>query len=218
MRPFAPTRRRPVVVVAACLLALTACSQGDGRQLADPDPDDTRVTTTAPTAAGAEARGGAAPSFALPVQLTGARGLQLTTSAFEPGAEMGGEYTCEGAGQPPPLTWTGTSPQAAELALVVRDADADGAVHWLMTDIPPSADGIDGSAPAGATERQNDFGVAGWSPPCPPSGSHHRYVFVLYERTTPLEVTGAEAPDIIAELERDGDAASTIVGIVTPPD
>jgi phosphatidylethanolamine-binding protein (PEBP) family uncharacterized protein len=51
-------------------------------------------------------------------------------------------------------------------------------VHWRATGIPPRA----GSIRAGAHfphEGRNSAGTHGWTPPCPPPGPAHRYVFVL---------------------------------------
>ena len=60
-------------------------------------------------------------------------------TAFADGGEIPARYTCAGEGVSPALRWTGTPADAAELALVVRDRDAGGYVHWVVTGIDPSS-------------------------------------------------------------------------------
>jgi phosphatidylethanolamine-binding protein (PEBP) family uncharacterized protein len=51
-------------------------------------------------------------------------------------------------------------------------------VHWRASKIPARA----GSIVAGghfSHEGVNSAGTRGWTPPCPPRGSSHRYRFVL---------------------------------------
>ena len=42
-------------------------------------------------------------------------------------------FTCTGDGVSPALSWTGTPADASSLALVVRDRNAGGFVHWIVT-------------------------------------------------------------------------------------
>jgi Raf kinase inhibitor-like YbhB/YbcL family protein len=89
-------------------------------------------------------------------------------------------YTCDGHGLSPPLRWTAPPAGTRSLTLLVRDPDAPGGtfVHWRATGIAPRA----GSIAAGGRfrhEGRNSTGSRGWTPPCPPPGAAHRYVFVL---------------------------------------
>ena len=82
--------------------------------------------------------------------------MDLTSTAFAKGAEIPRRYTCEGDDTPPPLSWSGVSPLAKSLALIVDDPDApDPAapqrtwVHWVLFDMPPGATGLpEGGQPA----------------------------------------------------------------------
>ena len=102
--------------------------------------------------------------------------LKLSSTAFADGAAIPRANTCDGSGTPPPLAWRGVPENARELVLVVEDPDAPGGtfVHWTAFGIPPDATAM----PADAAGGENSAGKQGWTPPCPPSGTHH-YVFTL---------------------------------------
>ena len=106
----------------------------------------------------------------------------------------------------PPLSFTGVPAETAELAVVVRDPDADGFVHWVVAGIPPEATGIDeGAPPADAVEADNGFDEPGWAGPCPPEGDH-TYEFTVYALAEPSTLeSGASAEDGARTIE-DADA------------
>ena len=82
---------------------------------------------------------------------------------------------------------------------MVTDPDAPGGrfVHWTVFGIPPGARSVPPDAPSGA----NSTGKTGWTPPCPPAGAPHRYVFDLYAlaRRSGLSA-GASADRVIAAV------------------
>jgi Raf kinase inhibitor-like YbhB/YbcL family protein len=119
-------------------------------------------------------------------------GLTVTSSAFTDGGTIPDAFTCTGDRQRPPLAWTGDVKGATTLAVVVDDPDAPGGdfVHWIVVDLPPTTAGVIGDLPAGARQIKNSGGDAGWTPPCPPSGTHH-YRFTVYALDTPIGDTGA---------------------------
>jgi Raf kinase inhibitor-like YbhB/YbcL family protein len=185
--------------LAAMAVAGVALANGcgdDGRELRAPSSDQTTSTapTTAPTSTAAE--GGATSSTAATTAP-----LQLTSPAFAEGGPIPLENTCLGTDVSPALAWANVPASVVELAIVVRDADADGFVHWVIAGLPPSATSIaEGDTPTDAIEGLNDFGRVGWSGPCPPSGTHH-YDFRLYALTGPSGLS--------PELE--GNAAAQVV-------
>ena len=107
--------------------------------------------------------------------------IALTSTAFADGGRIPTEFTCSGAGSSPPLSWSGVPGNAKSVVLEVQDPDAPGGtyVHWLVVNLPPRDTTIaaDQSPPGG--ERDNSAGKTGWTPPCPPSGTHH-YHFIVY--------------------------------------
>jgi Raf kinase inhibitor-like YbhB/YbcL family protein len=159
-------RRRHLAVLAIAALLGGACSSADGRALPPADPNRTTTSTTAPAIEPA----------------TGALGpFTLRSTAFTDGGVLPDELTCAGAAVSPDLSWTDTPADAESLALVVRDRNAGGFVHWIVTGIDPSVQGIgEGGVPEAAIEGPNDAGAVGWVAPCPPAGSGtHTYEVAL---------------------------------------
>jgi Raf kinase inhibitor-like YbhB/YbcL family protein len=118
-------------------------------------------------------------------------GLKLGSPAFPAGGEIPALYTCEGDDIAPPLEWTGAPPETRSFALIVDDPDAPDPkaprmtyVHWVLYDIPPTANGLPEGArapglPPGTREGLNDWKRTGYGGPCPPIG-RHRYFHKLY--------------------------------------
>ena len=195
--PSLPARRRRSRVVgtalaltlAAAPVLLGGCGD-DGRELRAPRPDQTTTTDTATTAPGGDTGlvgdgggdGGEGPTTSLAQ-------LRLSSSAFEDGGAIPVDHTCWGADVSPPLLWTGVPADTAELAVVVRDLDASGFVHWVVSGLPPTTGGLaQGTVPPEAVQAVNDFGRPGWSGPCPPAGTHN-YQFVVYALAQPSGLT-----------------------------
>jgi len=174
---------RPRTIAAGlALLALAggleACSD-DGRELREPRDDQTTTTEAATASTGT---GSGADSTGYVVQVDG----------VPDGAEIPVSMTCEGANEPPVLSWQNVPPGTAQLAVSVTDPDAGGFVHWLVLGIEPSLPGFDGAdLPPGASHLVNGAGEAGWFGPCPPPGEEHTYELELYA----LPQTIALAPD-----------------------
>ena len=117
--------------------------------------------------------------------------LTIDSSAFQPGGSIPRKHTCEGDDLSPPLTWRGQPDATRSFALIVDDPDAPDPkapkmtwVHWVLYDIPVTAnglaEGVKASAlPGGTREGMNDFGRTAYGGPCPPIG-RHRYFFKLY--------------------------------------
>jgi Raf kinase inhibitor-like YbhB/YbcL family protein len=112
--------------------------------------------------------------------------LVVTSPVFIEGATIPAAYTCTGAGQMPAIAWSGDLKGAAAIAVIVDDPDAPIGtfVHLIVLDLPSSSTGLDATLPAGARYALNGAGRAGWTPPCPPSGTHH-YHFTVYGLRAP---------------------------------
>jgi len=111
-------------------------------------------------------------------QTQAASGLSLSSAAFADGQPIPREFTCDGAGNPPPLQWSDAPPGTTSFALVMDDPDAPSGTfrHWGVYDLAGDARSISGGKPA-----INDFGRPGYGAPCPPKGhGHHHYRFKLY--------------------------------------
>jgi Raf kinase inhibitor-like YbhB/YbcL family protein len=139
--------------------------------------------------------------------------ITVTSTAFADGQRIPERFSCRGAGDAPDLAWKGVPAGAASVALVVNDPDAGsgGFLHWILYGLPAGDGSLPGDQPpAGATEGDNGRGQPGWTPPCPPSGTHH-YIFTVYALNgTP---TGGSADDLVADIGRRAVARGQLTGL-----
>jgi len=133
--------------------------------------------------------------------------LQLTSSAFEHESNIPTQFSCDGRNISPELSWSAAPAGTKSFALVMDDPDAPipgGYTHWLVYNIPASANHIPENAPnqdrlpSGGIQGKNDSGKYGYTGPCPPSGTH-RYYFRLYALDTELSQDSAASK---ASLEK----------------
>lgn len=114
--------------------------------------------------------------------------FSIRSSAFDNGAAIPQEYTCQGRNISPQLEWEGLPSGTQSLALVCDDPDAPAGtwVHWVIYNIPATTSNLKQGIPTspqlaeGMLQGKNDFGNRGWAGPCPPPGRPHRYFFKLY--------------------------------------
>jgi Raf kinase inhibitor-like YbhB/YbcL family protein len=113
--------------------------------------------------------------------------ITITSSAFTNDGMIPKEHTCDGSNISPPLSWSGVPEGIKSLALICDDPDAPVGtwVHWVLFNIPPTANELPRNIPPdktldnGARHGTNDFRKYGYGGPCPPSGTH-RYYFKMY--------------------------------------
>ncbi len=202
-----------LVTTSTLLIFLAACND-DGRELRPADPDKTAsisVPATSSTVVEAvvpalDDGGDEPPQVPFKVQLP-----------WDDGGIIGAQYSCIADNVAPPVTWLSPPAGAVEMALVVEDLDADNFVHWVIAGLDPLDPVIpQGSVPLGAIEAANDFSTAevtdiGWSGPCPPHGTTHRYRFTLYALDQQVELApGSPADDLIAVINNSSMAAAQL--------
>ena len=125
--------------------------------------------------------------------------MSVTSPEFT-GGIIPTQFTCYGAGESPPIFWSGAPAGTKSVALIVDDylAPISPRVYWIVFDIaadttdlqtgPPTI-GRPGHKPApstlppGARVAANSAGAAGYSPPCP-VGAAHGYRFSVYALNT----------------------------------
>jgi Raf kinase inhibitor-like YbhB/YbcL family protein len=139
--------------------------------------------------------------------------LRITSTDFAPNGAIPARFTCTGAGDRPALRFGGIPSRAKEVALLVIDPDAGGFVHWTVYGMPASVRGIRSTGlPAGAREGRNSTGGTGWTPPCPPSGTH-RYQFELYWlRSASRLAAGADPQQVVAAIRARAGGRGELVG------
>jgi len=158
--------------------------------------------------------GNAAPTVSAP---SAATGFTVTSGAFTDGGTIPAEFTCAGAGHRPPLAWTGDPRRAAALAVVVDDPDAPGGdfYHWVVVDLPAGTTGLDQGALPGGREITNSGGHPSWTPPCPPSGTHH-YRFSVYGLSAPTRLAAnASLTQAVSAIQKTAVVQGRLVGLVT---
>lgn len=135
--------------------------------------------------------------------------IKITSSAFEDGALIPAEYTCDGRDISPPLQWDEVPEGTKSIALICDDPDAPAGtwVHWVMYNLPPEtkelAENIppDETLPNRARQGTTDFGRIGYGGPCPPSGTH-RYFFKVYALDKDLDLpTGADKRELLDAMD-----------------
>jgi Raf kinase inhibitor-like YbhB/YbcL family protein len=149
--------------------------------------------------------------------------LVLTSSAFTTGAKIPDKYTCAGQNVSPPLSWNMTPAGTQSFALTVEDIDGPANLpiitHWIIFNIPATAKQLTEAVPAqaqladGSLQGNNIAGTPGFTGPCPPTGSTHRYEFTLFALdeslslqpgTDLLSFTAAIQGHIVAEAQTMG--------------
>jgi Raf kinase inhibitor-like YbhB/YbcL family protein len=147
--------------------------------------------------------------------------MEISSTAFGPGAAIPRRHTCEGHDVSPPLHWRGVPAHAKSLVLIVDDPDAPDPraprmtwVHWVLANLPADSAGLpegiaSAALPTGTAEGLNDWKRTGYGGPCPPIG-RHRYFHQLYaldivldglKHPTKVQVEAAMKDHVLAHAE-----------------
>jgi Raf kinase inhibitor-like YbhB/YbcL family protein len=141
--------------------------------------------------------------------------MKLTSQAFTNDGKIPDKYTMYGDNLIPPLHLDDVPEAARSLALLLDDPDAPNGTfnHWVLFNMDPRTQDIkEGSVPAKAMQGRNDFGVAEYGGPKPPSGEHH-YLFKAYALDTVLQLSsGARRQDLEKEIKGHVLDSATLVG------
>jgi hypothetical protein len=108
----------------------------------------------------------------------------VTSPAFEDGAAIPTELTCDGADVSPELNIVGLPQRTQSIVVIVDDPDAPLGtwIHWVESDIAaaPGPFDLPRDTPRLGIEAVNSWNLVGYMGPCPPAGEEHRYVFTIY--------------------------------------
>jgi Raf kinase inhibitor-like YbhB/YbcL family protein len=135
--------------------------------------------------------------------------IPLSSTAFAAGASIPADYSCKGRSVSPPLAWSNTSPGTKSFALIMDDPDAPSGTftHWVIYNIPAASVGLPEAIPTngqlsdGTLQGNNGAGRAGYTGPCPPSGTH-RYFFKLYALDAMLGLSsGANKDQLLKAMQ-----------------
>ncbi|MCA5893484.1 YbhB/YbcL family Raf kinase inhibitor-like protein [Isoptericola sp. NEAU-Y5] len=132
-----------------------------------------------------------------PYSLLPAPGFTLTSTDVTEGEPLAVDFTVDGAGDSPQLSWSGFPEATRSFVVSCFDPDAptpSGYWHWNLVDVPSTVTSLprgagapDGSGlPAGAFHVTSDGGRQGFEGAGPPEGDHaHRYVFAVHALDVP---------------------------------
>jgi Raf kinase inhibitor-like YbhB/YbcL family protein len=153
--------------------------------------------------------------------------LALTSTAFAAGEMIPEQYGCPGVpgGQnvSPPLAWTGGPSDAQSYAIVMRDIDFAGFLHWVIFDIPKGRslpEGVEaafepGNVPGAKQSRfVNASGAPGYFGPCSPN-SVNTYQFTVHalpEATLPGMTDQSTNQDAATAIEAASLASAPLPG------
>ncbi|MGZ3641608.1 MAG: YbhB/YbcL family Raf kinase inhibitor-like protein [Candidatus Limnocylindrales bacterium] len=205
-------RSLTALLLAGCLAV--ACGAGASSPAGPTATSATPTPTPSPSGATPPATPSATPTGGEVMTPSPSVAFSLTSSAFKAGGAIPRPHTCDGVDHSPPLAIEGVPAATASFALVVRDPDARGWVHWVAYAIPaatrelPSGAGGAVLGPVGLTS----WGSAGYRGPCPPTGTHH-YVFTLYALSGKLPLSGHPTADQVEAAARSSTIAKvTLTG------
>lgn len=99
---------------------------------------------------------------------------------------MGVEFTCDGRGSSPALTWTNAPANTQSFAVVMTTLPADGSTkyNWVLYDIPGTRTGLPRNAfGVGTTGSGSDGPFVGYQAPCSQGTGSKVYIWTLYALT-----------------------------------
>lgn len=136
--------------------------------------------------------------------------LSLTSPVAAEGGNLPADYTCDGTGATPALSWTGAPAGTKEYALLMTTLPGDGSTkwNWVLYGIPAGTTSLKkDSFGVGTAGVGSDGPIMGYQPPCSQGPGAKRYTFTVYALSgSPVlavpaaQVTGAVLANAIAPL------------------
>ena len=107
----------------------------------------------------------------------------LSSDAGSDGGELPADYTCDGSGASPSLSWSNTPAGTREFALIMSTITVDGETkyNWVLYSIPVSARSLVRDSTGIGTEGAGSNGsTLAYEPPCSQGPGPKLYTFTLY--------------------------------------
>lgn len=107
----------------------------------------------------------------------------LTSDVGVAGGTLPSEYTCDGSGASPALTWSHAPAGTTEFALLMTTLPGDGTTkwNWVLYHIPASSSGLArNSSGVGTAGVGSDGPTMAYQPPCSQGSGAKTYTFTLY--------------------------------------
>jgi hypothetical protein len=154
--------------------------------------------------------------------------ITVTSPAFVDHGPIPSQYTADGEGLSPEISWNGVPPSATSLALIVEDADSPTPaplVHAIVVDVDASCVELHEGALLEANRGKdtslslgrNSYLRQGWLPPDPPPGHGiHRYAFQLFALADGEPFTDAPGRhELVDVLRKRAIASGCLIGTYT---
>jgi Raf kinase inhibitor-like YbhB/YbcL family protein len=147
--------------------------------------------------------------------------LLMETDAFPDGGIVPAKYTGRGGNVQPGFKFSNAPAGTVSYAIIFHDLDValnqgtDDVLHWLVWNIPASANGVpEGKVPDGAVQGNNVTGKPVYFGPGAPAGPrYHHYVFELYALNANLDIPQtATRADLLKAMEGKVLAKAAYVG------
>jgi len=125
--------------------------------------------------------------------------FSLTSAASVDGGTLPAEYSCDGSGSSPALSWVNAPAGSQGFALMMTTIPVDGATkwNWVLYGLPGSITNLAKNSSGVGIPGVNSHGTMAYAPPCSQGPRAKIYTFTLYalsaSPTLPVEadrVTG----------------------------
>jgi len=136
--------------------------------------------------------------------------FSLTSNAVIDGGRLPVEYTCDGAGSSPALSWSGAPAGTEEFALMMTTLPGDGTTkwNWVLYGIPaPTSRLAKNTVGVGTVGTGSHGTIMTYDPPCSVGPGDKVYTFTLYALSGPpslpgdaSKVTGPVLTDAISSI------------------
>lgn len=110
-------------------------------------------------------------------------GFSLTSSVGAEGGTLPADYTCDGTGSSPALSWSNPPAGTQQFAVLMTTLPGDGTTkwNWVLYDIPGSTRSLGKNTLGVATPGVGSDGpYVGYQPPCSQGPGAKIYTFTLY--------------------------------------
>jgi len=165
-----------------------------GKNTPPPVPVPATPTDSLPATVMARVPAGNTPATPAPDPTTGTTGsFTLDSAAGSDGGTLPPEYSCDGSGTTPALSWSGAPAGTREFALMMTTIPVDGSTrwNWVLYHIPGSATGIakNGST-IGVLGTGSHGTVRQYDPPCLQGPGAKTYTITLYALSASPDLPG----------------------------
>ena len=175
--------------IVVAVLVLAACSQSSSSDAKSTTTVIADVATTAPS------------DISSPDQAT--TEFTLTSLAMSDGGTLPVQFTCDGASQSPPLSWSGAPAGTKSFAVLMDHSPGPNDWHWYWTlwGIDSSVSSISAGSNGDAEIGTNSVnGQLVYAPPCSKGPGEKSYTFTVFALSETPAISNAQSIDRTALL------------------